>query len=46
MKIAHLLAYAGLLFGTGAVEAANWPQWRGPNFDGSSPETGLPETDG
>jgi len=24
--------------------AADWPQWRGPNFDGSSPETGLPET--
>ena len=23
--------------------AANWPQWRGPNQDGSSPETGLPE---
>ena len=25
------------------VHAANWPQWRGPNFDGSSPEKGLPE---
>ncbi len=24
--------------------AADWPQWRGPNFDGSSPETGLPAT--
>src|SRR6476659_10821069 len=23
--------------------AANWPQFRGPNQDGSSPETGLPE---
>lgn len=22
--------------------AADWPQWRGPNFDGSSPETGVP----
>lgn len=22
--------------------AANWPQWRGPNFDGSSPEKNLP----
>src|SRR3954453_14075541 len=23
--------------------ATNWPQFRGPNQDGSSPETGLPE---
>lgn len=22
--------------------AADWPQWRGPDFNGSSPETGLP----
>lgn len=26
------------------VRAENWGQWRGPNFNGSSPETGLPET--
>jgi outer membrane protein assembly factor BamB len=26
---------------TGAI-AANWPQWRGPNGDGISDETGLP----
>jgi outer membrane protein assembly factor BamB len=25
-----------------AAGAANWPQWRGPAFNGSSPETGLP----
>ena len=25
-----------------AASAANWPQWRGPNFDGSSPEKNLP----
>ena len=24
------------------VEAGNWPHWRGPNFDGSSSEKGLP----
>ena len=24
-----------------AVEAADWPQWRGPNRDGKSSETGL-----
>lgn len=26
-----------------AALAANWPSWRGPEFNGSSPETGLPE---
>lgn len=25
-----------------AVLSAEWPNWRGPNHDGSSPETGLP----
>ncbi len=29
---------------TTAVQAENWPNWRGPNLDGSSPETGLPTT--
>lgn len=27
-----------------SVQAENWPQWRGPNFNGSSPEKGLPQT--
>jgi outer membrane protein assembly factor BamB len=26
------------------AHAENWPQWRGPAFNGTSPETGLPET--
>src|SRR5688572_15504049 len=26
------------------VHAADWPQWRGPNFNGSSPEKNLPAT--
>jgi outer membrane protein assembly factor BamB len=30
-----------LLAGTAFAE--NWAQWRGPNFDGSSTETGLPD---
>lgn len=25
-----------------SVHAANWPQWRGPNLDGTSPEKNLP----
>ena len=25
-----------------SVSAADWPNWRGPNYDGSSAETGLP----
>ena len=25
-----------------AVSAADWPHWRGPEFNGSSPETRLP----
>lgn len=27
-----------------AAHAENWPQWRGPLFNGSSPEKNLPET--
>jgi outer membrane protein assembly factor BamB len=27
---------------TVTVSAADWPHWRGPAFNGSSPETGLP----
>jgi outer membrane protein assembly factor BamB len=27
-----------------SVQAADWPQWRGPAFNGSSPESGLPES--
>ena len=31
--------------GTAAATAVeNWPQWRGPNLDGTSGETGLPTT--
>jgi len=30
-----------LAAGSGAVPAADWPQWRGPRGDGISPETGL-----
>jgi outer membrane protein assembly factor BamB len=32
----------GALWIGGAACAGNWPQWRGPAGDGTSPETGLP----
>jgi outer membrane protein assembly factor BamB len=41
MKQLHILI-AGILCAS-ITHAANWPQWRGPDFNGSSPETGLPE---
>ncbi len=45
MKIPIL---TGLLLGglasVGMASAADWPNWRGPAFNGSSTETGLPET--
>ena len=28
----------------GTLAAENWPQWRGPNLDGTTGETGLPTT--
>jgi outer membrane protein assembly factor BamB len=41
MKFAPIL-FASILL-SAQVRAANWPQWRGPNFNGSSDEKGLPE---
>ena len=37
-----LVALAGILCAL-LVHAADWPQWRGPNFDGSTTETGVPD---
>ena len=31
-----------VLMAVGSAHAGDWPQWRGPNHDGSSAETGLP----
>jgi outer membrane protein assembly factor BamB len=31
-----------LTFATNILRAENWPQWRGPNYDGSSGEKNLP----
>jgi len=43
----HLLttfAIAAFLTATKPAFAGNWPQWRGPAFNGSSEETGLPDS--
>ncbi len=37
-----LVRLAALLLTIAPATAENWPHWRGPNFDGTSPETGLP----
>ncbi len=36
------VALAGMFIGSAALHGADWPQWRGPQHDGSSPEMGLP----
>jgi outer membrane protein assembly factor BamB len=38
------LVLLGLLIaaGSGTLSADNWPQWRGPNLDGTANEQGLP----
>jgi outer membrane protein assembly factor BamB len=36
------IALLGLL--SVSILAADWPHWRGPNFDGSSPEKALPSS--
>ena len=43
-KLCIAAGLTGLLLIVSSLEAraANWPQWRGPAFNGSSPETGLP----
>src|SRR3954468_13317935 len=42
MKTHQILAVA--LAAASLAHAENWPQWRGPAFNGTSPETGLPAT--
>src|SRR5215210_6656283 len=37
-----LVLFAGI-FCAALAHASNWPQWRGPNFDGSTTESGLPD---
>ena len=44
---AKKLGWGILLLGLSALSAfaePNWPQWRGPALNGSSPATNLPDT--
>lgn len=42
MSVRAFTIVAGLLFASAALAGPNdWPQWRGQNRDGKSPETGL-----
>lgn len=38
----HILSLAAACAFIADVSAANWSNWRGPNHNGASPETGLP----
>src|SRR5690349_18313270 len=40
---AGLIVLAGGLWLVAAARAEEWPQWRGPFFNGSTTESGLPE---
>jgi len=42
MKIFLAAAMLALLGAPRGAHGENWPQWRGPQFNGSSSETGLP----
>lgn len=44
MKQTTLALYFAAAFVSTHLHAANWPQWRGPEFNGSSPEKNLPAT--
>ena len=43
MKLTTCL-FSALLLGISSLGAANWGQWRGPHFNGSSDETNLPDS--
>src|SRR3954462_12802536 len=43
MRTPAPVTFAALIFAL-AAHADNWPQWRGPAFNGTSTETGLPAT--
>ena len=42
--ISIVTAVCALVATAQSLSAGNWPQWRGPNFNGSADEKGLPES--
>lgn len=45
MSLAKQISVGVVVFATAmTVSGADWPQWRGPEFNGSSPEKNLPES--
>lgn len=42
MKSLPFIAVLALTASTACIHASDWPQWRGPTFNGFSDETGLP----
>lgn len=44
MRLRLLALLAAVAGSAGAVSAGDWPQWRGPNRDGKSTDTGLAAT--
>jgi outer membrane protein assembly factor BamB len=43
-RVAYLLIAVSVVVYGFQVRGEHWPQWRGPNFDGSTSETNLPDT--
>lgn len=43
VRIAFVVSTALMLTTTARAADPDWPQWRGPNFDGSSAAAGLPD---
>src|SRR4029453_12337712 len=44
MKLTRAATLSLFLTIASSARAENWPQWRGPQFNGSSSEKGLPST--
>jgi outer membrane protein assembly factor BamB len=40
--IKHSMFFVLAIVFVSSIQAENWPQWRGPNFNGTTDETNLP----
>src|SRR5262245_3499745 len=43
-SLGFAIALSGMMLAVSSLQAENWANWRGPNFNGSSPEKNLPIT--